>query len=579
MNSLPEQIFRTSRFTVGAPHDITQDFFLRSGSLWSRDPERKLLDNVDEYAVDADTIACAVNGELHTITNGTTARIPAEGPISRPRPHGTRVAYLCAKALHVTGIDAPLATDVDDFWWSPAGTHLLVASSDESQVDAWYLTDPTEPTRRPEAIRYAAVGRSNPVISLAIVDLTGTTVDVPFDLEYLIIAGWDAHGPYAVGQTRDQRTQRWIALDTGTVEHEWRDSCWVQRIPGIPARTASGKIVTHLDRDGTRHLAVDNIPVTPPGLQLREVRCIDGERIVFTAATEPTETHCYAYETDLSEIEERPIRSDVEEPVLTVNRTRLVLGPRALRADLYLPSWHQPGSPLPVLIDSYGGPAHQRVTDEIGWDVLLSQWFAEHGFAVLTIDGAGTPGRGPDWEREVYADSFAPVLDDQVAGLRLAARENPDLDLTRVGIRGWSFGSTIAQLAVLRRPDVFHVAVAGAGVTDQRCYNAQWRERFLGQPDEHPERYDAYYLPGEAANLTRPLLLMHGLSDSNVFPLHTMRMSAALLAAGKPHEVILLPGIGHRAIGSNATEGVLLAQLDFLRRHLLGDASNELVSG
>jgi dipeptidyl-peptidase-4 len=229
------------------------------------------------------------------------------------------------------------------------------------------------------------------------------------------------------------------------------------------------------------------------------------------------------------------------------------------------------------LVDSYGGAAKQRVTDEVDWQNLLSQWFAEHGFAVLSIDGAGTPGRGPAWEREVYADSFSPVLDDQVEGLHVAARENPDLDLSRVGIRGWSFGATIAQLAVLRRPDVFHVAVAGAGVTDQRCYNAQWRERFLGQPEEHPDRYDAYYLPGEAANLTRPLLLMHGMSDSNVFPLHTMRMSAALLAAGKPHEVILLPGMGHRAIGSSATEGILLAQLDFLRRHLLGDARDELV--
>ncbi|HEY4017768.1 MAG TPA: prolyl oligopeptidase family serine peptidase [Pseudonocardiaceae bacterium] len=579
MTSLPEQIFRTSRFTIGAPHDITDNLFLRSGSLWSRDPERVLLHNVNEYAVDADMIACAVNGELHTITNGTTARIPTPGPISHPRPHGTRIAYLVDSALHVTGIDAPLATDVDDYWWSPAGTHFLVASSDESQVDTWQLTDPTEPARPPEAIRYAAVGRPNPVISLAIVDLAGARVDIPFDLEYLITAGWDARGPYAVGQTRDQRTQQWIALDTGTVEHEWHDSRWVQRTPGIPARTASGKLVAHLDRDGTRHLAINDIPVTPEGLQLREVRRIDGERIVFTASVEPTETRCYAYETDLHEIAEPPIRSDVEEPVLTVNRIRLVLGPRALRADLFLPSWHKRGSPLPVLIDSYGGAAKQRVIDEVNWDNLLSQWFAEHGFAVLTIDGAGTPGRGPDWEREVHADSFAPVLDDQVQGLQLAARENPDLDLTRVGIRGWSFGATIAQLAVLRRPDVFHVAVAGAGVTDQRSYNAEWRERFLGHPDEHPERYDAYYLPGEAPSLTRPLLLMHGLSDSNVFPLHTMRMSAALLAAGKPHEVILLPGIGHRAIGSSATEGILLAQLDFLRRHLLGDARDELVGG
>jgi dipeptidyl-peptidase-4 len=223
---------------------------------------------------------------------------------------------------------------------------------------------------------------------------------------------------------------------------------------------------------------------------------------------------------------------------------------------------------LPVLLDPYGGPSRQRVTDEGDWRDLVSQWFAEHGFAVLTIDGAGTPGRGPDWEREIHGDQFGPVLDDQIAGLHAAAHEHPDLDLSRVGIRGWSFGGTIAELAVLRRPDVFHAAVAGAAPNDSRLYNAQWRERYLGQPDEHPERYDANCLIGDAPNLARPLLLMHGLSDDNVHPAHTLRMSAALLAAGKPHEVVLLPGVGHSAIGSAATEGILRTQLDFLRKHL-----------
>jgi len=115
---------------------------------------------------------------------------------------------------------------------------------------------------------------------------------------------------------------------------------------------------------------------------------------------------------------------------------------------------------------------------------------------------------------------------------------------------------------------VFRAAVVGAAVHDQRLYSALWRERVLGQPDEHPERYDAYQLIDEAPNLRRPLLLMHGLSDDNVHPVHTLRMSAALLAAGRPHEVLLLPGIGHQAIGSAATASILQAQLEFLRRHL-----------
>jgi dipeptidyl-peptidase-4 len=210
----------------------------------------------------------------------------------------------------------------------------------------------------------------------------------------------------------------------------------------------------------------------------------------------------------------------------------------------------------------------QRVTAERTWRWLVAQWFAEQGFAVLVADGSGTPGRGPDWEREVHGDLFGPVLADQVAALREAARLRPELDLSRVGIRGWSFSGSLAVLAVLRRPDVFHVAVAGAGVTDQLLYNMHWRERFLGHPAEFPERYTAASLVREAPNLTRPLLLVHGLADDNVHPANTLRLSQALLAAGRQHEVLLLPGVDHQAMGVPATDGLLRHQLRFLRRHL-----------
>jgi dipeptidyl-peptidase-4 len=263
------------------------------------------------------------------------------------------------------------------------------------------------------------------------------------------------------------------------------------------------------------------------------------------------------------------IASLVQRPVLDVHETRLVLGPRELRAALYLPSWHRPaGGRLPVLVDPYGGASRQRVTGELEWRSLVSQWFAEQGFAVLVADGSGTPGRGPDWEREVHGDLFGPVLGDQVAALREAARLHPDLDLGRVGIRGWSFGGSLAALAVMRRPDVFHAAVAGAGVTDQRLYNAHWRERFLGHPDEFPQRYEACSLVLAAPQLARPLLLIHGLADDNVHPANTLRLSSALLAAGRPHEVLLLPGVGHQPMGAAITENLLWHQVGFFQRHL-----------
>ena len=138
--------------------------------------------------------------------------------------------------------------------------------------------------------------------------------------------------------------------------------------------------------------------------------------------------------------------------------------------------------------------------------------------------------------------------------------------LWTVAAAGPSAGA-LAALAVLRRPDVFHAAVAGAGVTDQRLYHAHWRERFLGHPDVYPERYEACDLLRDAPRLTRPLLI-HGLADTNVPPVNTLRLSAALKAAGRPHELLVLPGIGHQQIGSTVTRQLLERQVDFLRRRL-----------
>ena len=220
--------------------------------------------------------------------------------------------------------------------------------------------------------------------------------------------------------------------------------------------------------------------------------------------------------------------------------------------------------PLPVLMDPYGGPHAQRVVAARG-PHLTSQWFAEQGFAVVVVDGRGTPGRGPAFERAVWGDLAGPVLDDQVDALHALAAGRPDLDLTRVGIRGWSFGGYLAALAVLRRPDVFHAAVAGAPVTDWTLVRHPLHGALPG-PSRHPSRRLRADLaaPGRA-KLTRPLLLVHGLADDNVVAAHTLRLSSALLAGGRPHSVLPLSGVTHMTPQEVVAENLLLLQVEFLR--------------
>ena len=157
------------------------------------------------------------------------------------------------------------------------------------------------------------------------------------------------------------------------------------------------------------------------------------------------------------------------------------------------------------------------------------------------------------------------MLEDQVDGLHAAAERYPFLDLERVAIRGWSFGGFLAAMAVLRRPDVFHAAVSGAPVTDGELYDTHYTERYLGMPDTDVEAYARYRLLDDAPNLRRPLLLIHGLADDNVYVANTLRLSKALLEAGRFHSVIPLSGITHAPSQPEVAENLLLLQVRFLR--------------
>ncbi|KUM74495.1 S9 family peptidase [Streptomyces curacoi] len=555
------------------------------------------------------------------VTRGALRVVGAEGEGDRAlaEPESDGVTYGLAEFIAAEEMGRHRG-----FWWGPESDRLLVARADDTPVQRWWISDPARPERQPQRVAYPAAGTANADVRLFVIGLDGVRTEVAWDrarYPYLARVHWSAAGaPLILVQARDQRSQLFLAVDPATgatrMVHADEDPQWLELFAGVPCWSPSGHLVRIADEGGARVLTVGERPLTGPQLHVRAVLDVSDDDVLVSAsageaAAEPEigEVHVYRVnELGVERLSQEPgvhsaaraggvtvlvshtpgrpgsqvqvlrdgkpaatVRSYAEDPGMSPRMTLTEGGARRIPCAVFLPQNHQGDEPLPVLLDPYGGPHGQRVVAAHN-PHLTSQWFADQGFAVIVADGRGTPGRSPAWEKAVKDDIAAIVVQDQVDALQSLAERFP-LDLTRVAIRGWSFGGYLAGLAVLRRPDVFHAAVVGAPVTDLRLYDTHYQERYVGHPAEQPEVYRRNSLIDDAglvdpAEPHRPMMIVHGLADDNVVVAHSLRLSSALLAAGRPHEVLPLSGVTHMTPQETVAENLLLLQLDFLKRSL-----------
>lgn len=517
------------------------------------------------------------------------------------------------------------------YWWSPDGRTILAARVDESRVPRWQLHDPAAPHTTPTSVAYPHAGAPNAEVTLHVLDLDGGWVDVHWDREtypYLVAVTWsETGGPLIAVLRRLQQHGLVLAVDARTgetqVHAELADPRWVEPIAGTPAYLPDGRVLVggELAHEGfdARCLFADGSLLTPPNLYVRRVvGRARNDLIVEAGDGEPSEQHVYRVPLrPTGTAEARRITPHAGWHTAAVGGDTMVIAVQSLEhaghrftvyraggaagalvshaaqppyaprpvlervTDRRLPSGvlyprtHVAGRKLPVLVDIYGGPGHQEVVAvRARW--TERQWWADAGFAVVVIDNRGTPGVSPSFDKAIHRRFADVILTDQVDGLRSLADKHPDLDLGRVAIRGWSFGGWLAALATLRRPDVYHCAVVGAPVTDWTLYDTAYTERYLGLPAEAPEVYAHNSLLELAAeppggpgspDEARPMLLIHGMVDDNVVSAHSLRLSAAMLGAGRPHAFIPLTGATHMAAGGLG-EKLLRLELDFLRRNL-----------
>ncbi len=596
---------------------------------------------------DGRLVTFALSGRLFVCEVGTgdTRALSATGPGVDPQlsPDGTAVAFLGGNALRVMTLDGQAILELSDpdpevsfgaaefgaaeemgrhhgFWWSPDSRHLLVSRISEHDVPSWWLSDPSAAAAQPVRQRYPFAGTTDPRVELLLASLDGriTDVDLPYrDFPYLLAVRWEpARRPLLVLHSRGHGRSEIRAVDPGSGASELlaadSDPDWLELLPGTPRWLPGGSGVLRASHsEDTHRLVADDVPVTPPGLQVLSVAGFVADRAIFVATTEPTERHVFSVDVhsgeitrltsvpgvhgvtvlgDLLAVSSETLQDDgvtvrlldgarevtvlrsLAQQAFTPGVRLLAVGERELRTAVIFPRDDtRPPGPLPVVMDPYGGPLSQRVlrASRLFYE---PQWLADQGFVVVVADGRGSPARGPRWERAFRFDVATPALDDQVAALEEVARRYPgEIDSSRVGIRGWSFGGYLAALAVLRRPDVFAAAIAGAPVTDWRWYDTVASERYLGDPAEHPDAYERCSLLPLAAGLSRPLLFVHGLADDNVHPRHTLQLSRELFVAGRDHELLLLTGVTHMVWQPEVVEHLLTVHARFFRRWLARD--------
>jgi len=514
----------------------------------------------------------------------------------------------------------------EGMWWSPDGARLIYQRTDNAKVDTLYVANPRYPDRAPTAFRYPRAGTANADVRLAFIAATGGKPTwIEWDraaFPYVHDVQWPEHGPPTiVVLDRAQREERVLAVDaktgkTTTLVTE-RDDAWVNAVGGprwdatgttflwpserdagwqLGRYDATGKLVEIVIPDSAEFVgsyAVDHqtgevwhargtpleshvwsvdahgknpTQITDArGTQRATIARRGGTRLVVHDGADGSRS-VTAIDRDGKIIAELP---SVAEDSARLPRVELALlrgGERFYNTSIVRPRDFDPKKKYPVVLQVYAGP-HVTTVSSNPRAYWKDQLLADTGFVVVRGDGRGTPGRGRAWERAIAGDLITVPLADQVDLLHALGAAHPELDLARVGVVGWSFGGYFAAMAAELRPDVFKAAIAGAPVTDWRFYDTAYTERYMGTPADNAARYDSTSAVHNAAKLSIPLLLIHGLTDDNVYLVNTLALAEALFNAGKPFDLLTL-STTHMVADPTAEAALMTRQIEFFRAHL-----------
>ncbi|WP_029606116.1 S9 family peptidase [Kozakia baliensis] len=517
----------------------------------------------------------------------------------------------------------------DGAWWSPDGSTVLFEEADSRKVERHFIANPENPETSPVEFRYPRAGTNNADVKLGLVSAQGGQSRwVQWDhvaFPYLGRVVWRRDGGlFLVVLNRDQTRENLLSVDLRSgktrliledQDKDWLDLTPMERTGGLDLPYAlpggdflwaaqrglswqlerhgvDGRLKQTLTKDGLPFLALmdvngnnaviasdagridrklyrldlDSGKTTPLAIEAGHhmARFTKDQHDVFVDAFNSAEGRRRTLLRDTSGhiVAELP---SVAEPLPWHIHTEFThAGSRSLDAVLIRPDNFDPAHRYPVVLSVYAGPGFKQVNHTPA-SYAEEQCLANQGYIVASLDGRGTPGRDHDFERATKNNLIDAPLEDQIAGLQALGARYKELDLTNVGVFGWSFGGYFTAMATIRRPDFFKVGVAGAPPVDFADYDTAYTERYLNTPQNDPDGYRQSNVLTYAAQLKQPLLLMHGITDDNVYFENSMKLTQALLRAGKRYDLLLLPGT------HMLSDPVLRAHVSQVRADYLGN--------
>ena len=225
-----------------------------------------------------------------------------------------------------------------------------------------------------------------------------------------------------------------------------------------------------------------------------------------------------------------------------------------------------PSKKYPIVVYVYGEPAGATATDTWGNQrALFHAALSDDGYLVATFDNSGTPSpKGRAWRKSIYGSVGVLASKQQAAALRSLAASRPWVDLSRVGVWGWSGGGSMTDNLMFRSPDLYQVGVSVAAVPDQALYDSIYQERYMGLPHENAKGYRDGSPISFAEGLKGKLLILHGTGDDNVHFQGNQKLINRLVELGKQFDFMEYPNRTH---GISEGRGTTLHVYNLIARY------------